>query len=142
MPDFCENCNPHSSYHTTAVGERLVDIQFAETCKLTLFTFLKIFYLFEKWVFMACSNRQFEHAVLYVFPIIHPSLPSMYHICNLSLFQSAVNKCLCPWCKLGWSVHIPYSLLSKIASAHRGSAYFKYNTPLQAILKQAEEIFL
>ena len=20
MSDFCENCNPHSSYHTTAVG--------------------------------------------------------------------------------------------------------------------------
>ena len=34
MSDFCENCNPHSSYHTTAVGECLVDndIQFAETC--------------------------------------------------------------------------------------------------------------
>ena len=41
--DFCENCNPHSSYHTTAVGECLVNIWFAETCKLTLFTFLKIF---------------------------------------------------------------------------------------------------
>ena len=26
MSDFCKNCNPHSSYHTTAVGECLVDI--------------------------------------------------------------------------------------------------------------------
>ena len=39
---ICENCNPHSSYPTTAVGECLVDIRFAETCILTLFTFLKI----------------------------------------------------------------------------------------------------
>ena len=66
MPDFCENCNPYSSYHTTPVGECLVDISFAEICKLTLCTFLKIFYQFEKWEFIACSNRQFEQAVLYV----------------------------------------------------------------------------
>ena len=66
MSDFCENCNPHSSDHTTAAGERLVDIRFAETCKLTLFTFWKIFYQFEKWDFIACSNRQFAHADLYV----------------------------------------------------------------------------
>ena len=26
MSDFCENCNPHSSYHTTAIGECLVDM--------------------------------------------------------------------------------------------------------------------
>ena len=25
MSDFCKNCNPHSSYHTTAVDECLVD---------------------------------------------------------------------------------------------------------------------
>ena len=32
------------SYHTTTVAECLVDdIRFAETCKLTLYTFLKIF---------------------------------------------------------------------------------------------------
>ena len=31
MSDFRENCNPHSSYHTTIDGECLVDIQFAET---------------------------------------------------------------------------------------------------------------
>ena len=37
MSDFCKNCNPHSSYHTTAVGEYLVDIWFAEICQLTLF---------------------------------------------------------------------------------------------------------
>ena len=30
MSDFCENCNPHSSYHTTTVGECFVDIWFAE----------------------------------------------------------------------------------------------------------------
>ena len=76
MPDFCENYNPYSSYHTTAVGEGLVDTWFAETCQLTLFTFLKIFYQFEKWEFLpscliACSNRQFEHAVLHVgWPLI------------------------------------------------------------------------
>ena len=43
MSDFCEYCsNPRSSY-TTAVGEYLADIRFAETNKLTLFTSLKIF---------------------------------------------------------------------------------------------------
>ena len=38
MSDFCKNCNPHSSYHTTAVGECLVDkpIWFAEICQLTM----------------------------------------------------------------------------------------------------------
>ena len=56
----------YSLYHTTAVSECLVDNRLAETCKLTLFTPLKIFYQFEKWKFIACSNRQFEHAVLYV----------------------------------------------------------------------------
>ena len=66
MSDFCENCNPHSFYHTTAVGVCLIDIRFAEICKLTLFTFLQIFYLFEKREFIACSNRQFEYAVLVV----------------------------------------------------------------------------
>ena len=30
MSDFCENCNPYSSYHITTVGEYLVDIWFAE----------------------------------------------------------------------------------------------------------------
>ena len=29
MSDFCENCNPHSSYHSTAIDECLVDIWFA-----------------------------------------------------------------------------------------------------------------
>ena len=44
-------CNPHSSYHTTAaVGECLVNIWFAETCKVTLFTFFKDFYRFEKCI--------------------------------------------------------------------------------------------
>ena len=66
MPEFCENCNPHSSYHTTTVGECLFDIRFAETGKLTLFRSLKIFYRFERCEFIACSIRQFEHAVLYV----------------------------------------------------------------------------
>ena len=69
MPDFCENCNPHFLYHTTAAVECLVDNRFAETCKLTLFTPLIdffFFYQFEKWEFIACSNRQFEHAILYV----------------------------------------------------------------------------
>ena len=37
--DFCKNCNPHSSYHTTAVGECLVDIWFAEICQLTMCDF-------------------------------------------------------------------------------------------------------
>ena len=36
MSDFCENYNPHSSYHTTTVGKCLVDIWLAESCKLTL----------------------------------------------------------------------------------------------------------
>ena len=67
MSDFCENCNPHSTYHTTAIGECLVVIEFAETCKLTEFAYIfKDFYRFEKWEFIACSNRQFEHAVWYV----------------------------------------------------------------------------
>ena len=26
LSDFCENCNPHSSYHNAAIGECLVDI--------------------------------------------------------------------------------------------------------------------
>ena len=39
MSDFCENCNPHSSYHDAAVGECLVDIWFAEICQLTLCVF-------------------------------------------------------------------------------------------------------
>ena len=39
MSDFCENCNHHSSYHTTAVGEYLVDIWFAEICQMTLNVF-------------------------------------------------------------------------------------------------------
>ena len=43
MSDFCENCNAHSSYHTTTIDEFSVHIRLAETCKLTLFTFLKIF---------------------------------------------------------------------------------------------------
>ena len=57
MSDFCENCNPHSSYHTTT-GECLVDIRFAETY------IFKDFYRLEKWEFIACSNKQFEYAVL------------------------------------------------------------------------------
>ena len=36
MSDSCENCNPHSSYHTTTIGECLVDIRFAETFKLAV----------------------------------------------------------------------------------------------------------
>ena len=51
ISDFCENCNLHS-YHTTTIG--LVDIWFAETCKLTLFTFLKIF--------ICLKNRGLLHA--------------------------------------------------------------------------------
>ena len=35
MSDFCKNCNPHSSYHTTAIGECLVDIWIAGICQLT-----------------------------------------------------------------------------------------------------------
>ena len=34
-----KNLNPHSSYHTTAVGECLVDIWFAEICQLALCVF-------------------------------------------------------------------------------------------------------
>ena len=45
MFDFCENCNPHSSYHTTAVGKCLVDIWFAEICQLTLCVFANQFML-------------------------------------------------------------------------------------------------
>ena len=48
MSDFCENCNPHSSYHTTTVCECLVDIGFAGSCKLTLFTFLETFISLKK----------------------------------------------------------------------------------------------
>ena len=62
MSDFCENCNPHSSYYPTAIGECLVDFQFAETCNLTLFTFLKIFISLKN----ESLKRQFGHAVLYV----------------------------------------------------------------------------
>ena len=43
MPDFYENCNHHSLYQTTTVGECLVDIWFVEAYRLTLFTFWKIF---------------------------------------------------------------------------------------------------
>ena len=39
VSDFCKNCNHDSSYHTTAVGECLVDIWFAEICQLTLCIF-------------------------------------------------------------------------------------------------------
>ena len=39
MSDFCKICNPHSSYHTTAIGECLVDIWFAEICQLTMCVF-------------------------------------------------------------------------------------------------------
>ena len=59
MSDFCENCNPHSSYHTTAVGECLVGIAFAETCKLTLFTLSKIFISLKNEMRVYCmTNRQ------------------------------------------------------------------------------------
>ena len=39
VSDLCKNCNPHSSYHTTAVGECLVHIWFAEICQLTMCVF-------------------------------------------------------------------------------------------------------
>ena len=39
MSDFCKNCNPHSLYHTTTVGECVVDIWFAEICQLTMCVF-------------------------------------------------------------------------------------------------------
>ena len=39
-------------------GECLVDIQIAETCKLTCLHF-EDFYRLDKWEFIACSNRQF-----------------------------------------------------------------------------------
>ena len=39
MSDFCKNCNPHSSYHTTAIGECLVDILNAEIWQLTMCVF-------------------------------------------------------------------------------------------------------
>ena len=55
---------------TTAIGECLVDVRFAETCKLTWFTFFKDFHRLEKWGFIACSNRQFEHTDLYVATLV------------------------------------------------------------------------
>ena len=76
MSDFCENYNPHSSYHTTAIGECLVDIWFAETCKLTMFTFLKIFIGLKNGSLLhaqtAFDLHKFEHAVLYVV-LLRPS---------------------------------------------------------------------
>ena len=37
--DCCEFCNPHSCYHTSNDGARLVDKNAAEMCKLSLFTY-------------------------------------------------------------------------------------------------------
>ena len=67
MSDFCKNCNHDSSYHTTAVGECLVDIWFAEICQLTLVYFRKSIHAFKKhrsfvWIY---SQLQI-HTMLYV----------------------------------------------------------------------------
>ena len=56
MSNFCENCNPHSSYHTTAVGECLVDIWFAEICQLTVCVFESQYMLSKSTVF--CMDLQ------------------------------------------------------------------------------------
>ena len=57
MSDFCENCNPHSSYHTTAVGEYLVDIWFAEIYQMTLYV-LEVNPCFQKAHHLFCMDLQ------------------------------------------------------------------------------------
>ena len=65
MSDFCENCNPHSSYHDAAVGECLVDIWFAEICQLTLCVFGSQSMLSKSTRFLYGSQLQI-HTMLYV----------------------------------------------------------------------------
>ena len=67
MSDFCENCNPHSSYHTTVVGEYLVDIWFAEICQMTLVCFWKSIHAFKKHTSFVWIYSQLQiHTMLYV----------------------------------------------------------------------------
>ena len=55
---LCKNCNPNSWYHTSAVGECLVDIRFAETYKPTLFTFTFCCCLVQSIRFTRCPYMQ------------------------------------------------------------------------------------
>ena len=55
--DFCKNYNRHSSYHTTAVGECLVNIWFAEICQLTMCVFLEVNPCFQK-AHVSCMDLQ------------------------------------------------------------------------------------
>ena len=68
MSEFCENCNPHSSHHTTAVGEYLVDIWFAEICQMTLIVcFWKSIHAFKKHTSFVWIYSQLQiHTMLYV----------------------------------------------------------------------------
>ena len=65
MSDFCENCNPHTSYHTTAVGECLVHIRLAETLKLTLFTFSKIFIGLKNGILLHAQTGSNVYKLMY-----------------------------------------------------------------------------
>ena len=56
MSDFCENCNPHSSYHTTAVGENLVEFGLQKYVKW-LCMFLEVNPYFQK-AHLFCMDLQ------------------------------------------------------------------------------------
>ena len=60
-----ENCNPHTSYHTTAVGECLVHIRLAETLKLTLFTFSKIFIGLKNGILLHAQTGSNVYKLMY-----------------------------------------------------------------------------
>ena len=67
MSDFCENCNPHSSYHTTAVGECWVDIWFPEICQMTLYVFGSQSMLSKSTCLLYGSTAMQIHTMLYVY---------------------------------------------------------------------------
>ena len=68
LSDFCENCNPHSSYHTLPpplVNVWLIfDLEKHETDFVYMFKDFSS--IWKNHEFIAYSNWQFEHAVLYV----------------------------------------------------------------------------
>ena len=88
ISDFCTNCNPHSLNHTTTIGECLINIWYAETCKLTLFTFLKTSIGLKLGSSLYAQTDSLSmHVCMYFVCSLHVYTPTLYniHACWLNL---------------------------------------------------------
>ena len=112
MSDFCENCNPHS-YHTTAIGEYLVDIWFTEIG-------------YVKWLCVFGSQSMLSKNIRDIFCMdLQPAADPYNVVCKVSFI--ILRHCCTHWpCwlrTLGGASSLTKTLISQSALCTFASAF-------------------